>query len=149
MVRNEGPRVPLQLPGELITSACVHGTVIAQIASASCAALRGFISCFDGLSGIPCLMSMYSSLARSQHFVYLLEEDSLMCFSSSSLFVSFTLSRQFCFPPSFFFLFFFFFFPPFIFFFLLSFLSNKSQKEGKKQPGLDTWFPHTGIFRCD
>lgn len=39
-----------------------------------------------------------------------------------------------------FFFFFFLFVSPFIFLF------NKSQKEGKKQPGLDTSFPHTGTF---
>ena len=32
---------------------------------------RGFIGCFAALSGIPCLILMRASLARSQHFVYL------------------------------------------------------------------------------
>lgn len=58
------------------------GAAIAQIVSASFAALKRhyWLLCCAPLSGMLCLILMHASLARRKHFVYLLKEDSLVCF---------------------------------------------------------------------
>lgn len=65
---------------------CV-GAVMAQPESARSAALQKPHQLPAVLPAIPCLMSMCSSLAKVQHFVYPGKEDSLICFSCSGLFV--------------------------------------------------------------
>lgn len=78
---------PVYVPAAHSSLPLVCGVVMAQPESARCAALQKPHQLPAVLPAIPCLMSMCSSLAKSQHFVYPGKEDSLICFSCSGLFV--------------------------------------------------------------